>query len=112
MAHVLHAAKQSEVNQSSWPQSFRVLEVQLLTVLMPGFGCDVCLAAGAGRAVLPGVPGGAPAPTAPGCVSLRVAGADGAGQAGAGRAQSRCQQVRKESFQGQSGLILRMRWRA
>ena len=34
------------------------------------------------------------------------------GQAGAGRAHSHCQQVRKASFQGQSGLILRTRWRA
>jgi hypothetical protein len=57
------------------------------------------------------VPGCAPAPTAPGCVSFRVAGADGAGQAG-GRAQSRCQQVRNASFQGQSGLIFKTRSRA
>jgi hypothetical protein len=35
-----------------------------------------------------------------------------AGQAGAGRAHSRRQQVRNASFQGQSGLILRMRSRA
>jgi hypothetical protein len=35
-------------------------------VLLPGFGCGVWLAAGAGRAVVPGVPGCAPAPTAPG----------------------------------------------
>ena len=47
------------------PQSFRVPEVWLLIVLLPGFGCDVCLAVGAGRAVVPGVSGCAPAPTAP-----------------------------------------------
>src|SRR4029434_5144653 len=86
-----------------WPQSFRVPEVWLLIVPVPGFGCDVCLAAGAGRAVVPGVPGCAPAPTAPGWSSFRAAGMVNAGQAGAGRAQSRCQQVRKASFQGQSG---------
>jgi SAM-dependent methyltransferase len=49
-----------------YPQSFSVLEVRLLIVLLPGFGCGVWLAAGAGRAVVPGVPGCAPAPTAPG----------------------------------------------
>jgi hypothetical protein len=43
-------------------------------VLVPGFGCGVCLAGGDGRAVLPGVPGCAPAPTAPGCASFRAAG--------------------------------------
>jgi ABC-type proline/glycine betaine transport system ATPase subunit len=36
----------------------------------------------------------------------------GAGQAGAGRAQSRCQQARNASFHGQSGLIFRTRPRA
>jgi hypothetical protein len=97
---------------SYWPQSFRVLEVRLLIVLVPGFGCGVCLAVGAGRPVVPGVPGCAPAPTAPGWSSFRAAGAVCAGQAGADRAQSRCQQMRNASFQGQSGLILRMRWRA
>ena len=48
-----------------WPQSFRVPEAWLLIVLLPGFRCGVCLAGGAGRAVVPGVPGCAPAPTAP-----------------------------------------------
>ena len=94
------------------PQSFSVLEVRLLIVLLPGFGCDVWLAAGAGRAVVPGVPGCAPAPTAPGRSSSRAAGMVCAGQAGAGRAQSRCQQVRKASFQGQSRLMARVRCRA
>ena len=81
-------------------------------MLVPVFGSAVCLLSGGGRVVVPGVPGCAPAPTAPGCASSPVAGADGAGQAGAGRAQSRCQQVRNASFQGQSGLIFRTRSRA
>ena len=37
-------------------QSFRIPEVRLLIVALPGFGCNVCLAVGAGRAVVPGVP--------------------------------------------------------
>ena len=94
------------------PQSFRVSEVRLLIVPLPGFGVMSVLTVGAGRAVVPGVPGCAPAPTAPGWSSSRVAGMVCAGQAGAARTQSRCQQVRNASFQGQSGLILRMRCRA
>ena len=47
-----------------------------------------------GRACCPGC---APAPTAPGWSSFRVARVVRAGQAGAGRAQRRCQQVRKAS---------------
>ena len=43
---------------------------------------------------------------------FRVAGTGVAGQAGAGRAHSRCQQVRKASFQGQVRLIFSMRARA
>jgi hypothetical protein len=81
-------------------------------VLLPGFGSAVCLFSRGGRAAVPGASGCAPAPTAPGVSSFRVAGADGAGQAGAGRAQSRCQQARNASFQGQSGLIFRVRSRA
>jgi Domain of unknown function (DUF4411) len=95
-----------------WPQSFSVPEVRLLIVLAPGFGPVVCLLSAGCRTAVPGVPGCAPAPTAPGWSSSRVAGLICAGQAGAGRAQSCCQQVRKASFQGQSGLIFRMRWRA
>ena len=53
---------------------------------------------------MPDVLGSAPAPTAPGRL-LSVAGVVRAGQAGAGRAHSRCQQVRKASFQGQVRLI-------
>jgi hypothetical protein len=34
-------------------------------VLAPGFGRGVCLLSGGGRAVVPGVPGCVPAPTAP-----------------------------------------------
>ena len=40
----------------TWPQSFRVREVLLLIVLLPGFGCDVCLAVWVGRAGWPGCP--------------------------------------------------------
>jgi hypothetical protein len=72
-------------------------------VLLPGFECDVRLLGGCGRVMRPGVPGCAPAPTAPGWSSFRVAGVVRAGQAGAGRAQSRCQQVRKASFHASRG---------
>ena len=44
--------------------------------------------------------------------SFRVAEAGVAGQAGAGRAHSRCQQARNASFQGQVRLIFSMRARA
>jgi transcriptional regulator with XRE-family HTH domain len=54
----------------------------------------------------------APAPTAPGLVLLSCRGMARAGQAGAGRAPSRCQQVRNACFHGQSGLIFRTRSRA
>ena len=94
------------------PQSFRVLEVWLLIVQTPGFGRDVCMAAGAGRAA---VPGGARVRTGSDCAGLVLLScrwAVRAGQAGAGRAHRRCQQVRKAAVQGQSGLILKMRWRA
>ena len=43
---------------------------------------------------------------------FRVAGTGMAGQAGAGRAHSRCQQVRNASFQGQVRLIFSTRARA
>lgn len=68
------------------------------------FGGRVCAAARCARV--------APAPTAPGWSSFRVDGVVRAGQAGAGRAHSRCQQVRNACFQGQPGLILRTRSRA
>ena len=55
---------------------------------------------------------GAPAPTAPGAASFPVAGTGVAGQAGAGRAHSRCQQARNASFQGQVLLIFSTRARA
>ena len=74
-------------------------------MLAPDFGRVVCLVPGGGRAVVPGVPGCALAPTAPGCASCGVAGVVRAGQAGAGRVQSRSQQVRTASFHGQLGLI-------
>ena len=87
----------------------------VLIVLLPGFGSGVGLLLATGRVAMPGVPGCAPAPTAEGWSSFRVSGVVRAAQAGAGRAHSRCQQVRNASFQGQSGLIFRTRsrpWRA
>jgi hypothetical protein len=56
------------------------------------------LVAGWRVAVLPDVLGTAPAPTAPGGLLSGVAGDKVAGQAGAGRAHSRCQQARNASF--------------
>ena len=106
------ASKYSLNSLGTWPQSFMASEVRLLIVPLPGFGWSVCLAGGGGRAAVPGVPGCAPAPTAPGWSSFCVGGVVRAGQAGAGRAQSRCQQVRNASFQGQSGLMVRVRCRA
>ena len=89
----------------SQPQSFSVPEVRLLIVLLPGFGCGVCLLSGrsCGVARCARVRTGS---DRAGVVSFRVAGVVGAGQAGAGRAQSRCQQVRNASFHGQSGADL------
>jgi hypothetical protein len=84
----------------------------LLFVLAPVFDLRVCLPSAGWQARLPGVPGFAPVPTAPGLSSFRVGGVIWAGQPGAGRLQSRCQQVRNASFQGQPGLILRIRLRA
>jgi hypothetical protein len=81
-------------------------------VQVPGFGFAVCLVSAAECGALPGVPGCAPAPTAPGWSSFRVAGIACAGQLGAGSAHSRCQQVRNAFAQGQSQLILRTRLRA
>lgn len=81
-------------------------------MLSPGFGCGVGLAAGAGRPV---VPRGARVRTdsdRAGVVLLSCSWGGCAGQAGAGSAQSRWQQMRNASFQGQSGLIFRMRCRA
>jgi hypothetical protein len=77
--------------------------VRLLIVLLPDFRCGVCLLSGRRQPVLPGVPGCAPAPTAPGWFSFRSVRYVAAGQVGAGKAQSRCQQVRNASFHGQSG---------
>ena len=84
----------------------------LLFVLAPVFDLHVRLGSGGRQARLPEVPGSAPAPNAPGGSSYRVGWVIRAGQSGAGRAQSLCQQVRNASFQGQSGLILRIRLRA
>jgi DMSO/TMAO reductase YedYZ molybdopterin-dependent catalytic subunit len=67
----------------SWPQLVKALWVWLLIVLVPGFGSGVWLLSEWRRQVLPGVPGCAPAPTAPGRFSFRVDGMFRAGQAGA-----------------------------
>jgi hypothetical protein len=58
-----------------WPQSFRAPEVWLLIALVPGFGFGVRVGCVGGRVAVPGVPGCAPAPTAPGSFSFRVDGA-------------------------------------
>ena len=80
--------------------------------VVPVFGGFVWSAGFRRVAVLPDVLGAAPAPTAPGRASFPGRGDGVAGQAGAGRAHSRCQQVRKASFQGQVRLIFSMRARA
>jgi len=46
----------------------------LLIVLLPGFGSGVGLLLAAGRVAVPGVPGSAPAPTAPGGPPFALAG--------------------------------------
>jgi hypothetical protein len=84
----------------------------LLIVLVPGFGCGVWLLLGCSQASRPGVPGACAGSDCAGTCSFPVVVADGAGQVGSGMACSRCQQVRNASFQGQSGLIFRIRWRA
>jgi hypothetical protein len=90
----------------------QVLRAWLPSVPVPVFDLHVGLPFAGWQARRPGVPGLAPAPTAPGLSSFRVGGVIWAGQPGAGRLQSRCQQVRNASFQGQPGLILRIRLRA
>ena len=59
----------------------------------------------------PVCPERAPAPTAPGWSPFRLRGRGG-GQAGAGRAHRRCQQVVNASLQGQVRLIFSTRARA
>ena len=85
---------------------------RLLFVLGPVFKLHVCFGSGGRCAVLPGVPGSAPASTWPECSSFRVVGTVGAGQLSAGRAHSRFQQVMNALFHSQSGLILRFLFRA
>ena len=60
--------------------------------------CLFAVGAAASGGARSGVPGCASAPTAPGQFSFRVGGVVRAGQAGAGSADSRCQQVRNASF--------------
>ena len=102
----------SDLISTRQPQSFRDPEVWLLTVLLPVFSCMPGLFLPGGLCGVPGVPGSAPAPTVPGWYSFRVAGTVRAGQVGAGSVQSRFQQARNSSAQGQSALIARTRWRA
>ena len=83
----------------------------LLSVLGPVFELHVRFDSGWWRGVPPVCPG-TPASTWPEWVSFCVVGIIRAGQLGAGRTQNRFQQVRKASFQGQSGLILRILLRA
>ena len=77
--------------------------MRLLIVPVSAFGCVVCLLSGRRHPAVPSVPGCASAPTAPGQFSFRVGGVVRAGQAGAGSADSRCQQVRNASFGSYSG---------
>ncbi len=65
----------------------------LLFVPGPVFKLHVRFGSGERCAVLPGVPGSAPASSWPECSSFRVGGMVGAGQLGAGRAHSRFQQA-------------------
>ena len=94
------------------PQSFRRSEVRLLIVLESVFRLHVCFSSVRLVRGAPGMPGCAPAPTAPGWSSFPVVRAVCAGHEGAGRAQSRCQQARNASFHGQSVLMARTRCRA
>jgi len=86
--------------------------VLLLIVVLPGFGRGVWLLRGCGQVAQPDVPRVRTGSDRAGGASFRVGWMVRAGQAGAGRAQSRCQQVRKACFQGQPGLIFKVRWRA
>ena len=80
-------------------------------MVLPGFGCGVCLPGEAGRVARPGGARVGSGSDRAGLVSFPVVGPVRAGQAGAGGVQSRCQQVRNASFQGQLGLIFRTRSR-
>jgi len=78
---------------------------------VPVFGCGIRFACSRRVTALPGVPGGTGSDCA-GTASFPCRGDGVAGQAGAGRAQSRCQQARNASFQGQVRLIFSTRARA
>jgi len=84
----------------------------LLPALESVFWLNVCSGSGGWRGRVPGARGAAPAPTAPGRSSYRVAGMVSAVQLGAGSAHSRSQQVMNACLHGQCGLILRIFLRA
>jgi hypothetical protein len=67
-------AVSSKVFHTRWtpiyPRSLSVLEVRLVIVLVPGFGCGVCLAGPGGRVAAPGVSGCAPRRAVPPFLSL------------------------------------------
>ena len=99
------------VMASTWPQRFRGGARLVTDRVVPVFGGCIWFRWSQRMADGPRC-SGAPAPTAPGRPPFRVAGTGVAGQAGAGRAHSRCQQVRNASLQGQVRLIFRTRARA
>ena len=80
--------------------------------IVPVFGRGVWLTGFRRVAVLPDVLGSGTGSDRAGAGSFRDRGDGVAGQAGAGRAHSRCQQARKASFQGQVRLIFSTRARA
>jgi hypothetical protein len=88
----------------NWPQSFRRFEGRLLIVMASVFASHVRFSRAVRCAGAPKCPGAHRLRPRRGWSSLRVAGVAARGQAGAGSAQSRCQQVRKASFQGQSAV--------
>ena len=80
--------------------------------VVPVFGGGVRFACSRRVAVAPGVPGTGTGSDCAGVASFPGRRDGVAGQAGAGRAHSRCQQARNAWFQGQVRLILSTRARA
>jgi hypothetical protein len=80
--------------------------------VVPVFGRGVWLTGFRRVAVLPDVLGAGTGSDRAGAASFPGRRDGVAGQAGAGRAHSRCQQARKASFQGQVRLIFSARARA
>ena len=79
--------------------------------VVPVFGGGVRFACSRRVAVAPGVPGTGTGSDCAGVASFPGRGTRVAGQTGAGRAHSRCQQVRNPSFQGQAGRDVHARAR-